>query len=318
MPFGDPTAVRRAATVGTGLIGSHWAALFLARGLAVVAYDPAPDAEARLRHDVARAWPALERLGLAAGASQRRLAFVSDLDEALAGAGFVQESVPDDEALKIDVLARIDAACPPEVVIASSTSGILPTLLQSGCAHPQRVLVGHPFNPVHLLPLVEVVAGERTSPEAVDWAMAFYHVVGKRPLRVRKEAPGFVSNRLQEALWREMFHLVNDGIATTAELDAAITDGPGLRLAVFGPAFLYFLQGGRGGMAYALSQFDPARIPDWSHNFYPQISDELIHKLDEQTREQAEGRSLEEWEQLRDESLIRVLQARDEVTERAS
>jgi carnitine 3-dehydrogenase len=199
------------------------------------------------------------------------------------------------------------------VVIASSTSGILPSVFQARCRHPERVLVGHPFNPAHLIPLVEVVAGERTSPAAVDWAVAFYGLLGKHPLRVRKEAPGFVSNRMQEAVWREMFHLVNDGIATTGELDQAISDGPGLRWAIYGPAFVYFMQGGRGGMAHALAQFDPARIPDWSHNYYPEVSEELVRLLDEQTRDQAQGRSLEEWERLRDEFLVRVLEVKREV-----
>ena len=308
-----PGDVARVAVVGTGLIGVRWAAFFLSRGLDVVAGDPAPGAEERLRRDVAAVWPLLERVGLVPGASTSRLSFSADLARALAGAEFVQENVPDDDELKTAVVAEIDGLADPEVIIASSTSGILPTVFQARCRHPERVLVGHPFNPAHLIPLVEVVAGEKTSAEAVDWAIAFYERLGKRPLRVRKEAPGFVSNRMQEAVWREMFHLVNDGIATTGELDRAITDGPGLRWAIYGPAFIYFLQGGRGGMAYALSQFDPARIPDWSHNYYPEITDGLARLLDEQTREQADGRSLEEWERLRDEFLVRVLEVKREV-----
>lgn len=225
MPRIDPSLARRVAVVGTGLIGSRWASLFMAAGLDVVATDPAPEAEAGLRRDAERTRPALERLGLVAS-SPAGLRFTPDLEQAVATAEFVQENVPDDEQLKAKVIAAVDAAAPPETVIASSTSGILPTLLQRDCAHPERVLVGHPFNPVHILPLVEVVAGERTSSTAVDWAMAFYRRLGKRPLRVRREAPGFVANRMQEAIWREMFHLVSDGLATTAELDAAIADGP--------------------------------------------------------------------------------------------
>jgi carnitine 3-dehydrogenase len=309
----DPDAVGRVAVVGTGLIGARWAAFFLSRGLEVTATDPAAGAEARLRDVVDRCWPALERLGLGAGASRERLRFVGSLPAAVSEAGFVQENVPDDEALKADVIAAVDAACPPGTVIASSTSGIPPSLLQASCAHPERVLAGHPSNPAHLLPLVEVVAGERTDPAAVDWAMAFYRHLGKRPLRVRREAPGFVMNRLQEAVWREAFHLVNDDIATCAELDATVTDGCGMRWALFGPAFVYLLQGGPGGMAWALEQFDPARIPDWSHNAYPEITAELKATLDEQTREQAAGRTLEEWEALRDEFLVRVLELKREL-----
>ena len=305
--------VTRVAVVGTGLIGARWAAYFLARGLDVSATDPAPGAEEVLRGVVARCWPALERLGLAPGASPERLLFAASLEEAVRDAGFVQENLPDDEDLKIAVLAAVDAACPRYAVIASSTSGILPTLLQSRCAHPERVLAGHPSNPAHILPLVEVVAGERTAPEAVAQAMAFYRALGKRPLHVRREAPGFVMNRLQEAVWREMFHLVNDDIATCAELDASVTDGCGMRWALFGPAFVYLLQGGPGGMAWALDQFDPGRIPDWSHNAYPQITAELKQRLDEQTAAQAAGRTLEEWEALRDEFLVRIMELKREL-----
>jgi 3-hydroxyacyl-CoA dehydrogenase len=313
MPFPDPAHVTRVAVVGTGLIGSRWAACFLARGLDVAACDPAPGAEERLRTDVVRCWPALERLGVAEGASRDRLLFSARLDDALAGAAFVQESTPDDDELKTRLTAEIDALCPPDVVIASSTSGISPSVFQARCTHPGRVLAGHPSNPAHILPLVEVVAGERTSPDAVEWAMAFYAHLRKRPLRVRRAAPGFVMNRMQEAVWREMFHLVNDDIATCAELDAAISDGCGMRWALFGPAFVYLMQGGPGGMAWALEQFDPSRIPDWSHNVYPPITEELKAELDAQTRAQMGTRTLEEWEALRDEFLVRVIEAKREL-----
>ncbi len=313
MAYPDPTLTRRVAVVGTGLIGSRWAAFYLSRGLDVAACDPAPGAEERLRGVVARCWPALERLGVAPGASRDRVTFSADLAAALEGAAFVQESTPDEDELKTRLTAEIDAVSLPKVVIASSTSGISPTIFQARCAHPERVLAGHPSNPAHLLPLVEVVAGERTAPEAVDWAMSFYRHLGKRPLRVRHAAPGFVMNRMQEAVWREMFHLVNDDIATCAELDAAVSDGCGMRWALFGPAFVYLMQGGSGGMAWALEQFDPARIPDWSHNVYPPIGDELKAKLDAQTRQQMGARTLEEWEALRDEFLVRVIEAKREL-----
>lgn len=313
MPFPEPARVTLVAVVGAGLIGGRWAAFFLARGLDVAVWDPAPGAETRLREVVARCWPALERVGVAEGASQGRLSFGAGLAQALAGAGFVQESAPDDDELKARLTAEIDALCGPEVVIASSTSGISPSVFQTRCVHPERVLAGHPSNPAHILPLVEVVAGEATSSEAVDWTVAFYRGLGKRPLRVRKAAPGFVMNRMQEAVWREMFHLVNDDIATCAELDAAVSDGCGMRWALFGPAFVYLTQGGPGGMAWALEQFDPARIPDWSHNVYPPLTPELKAKLDAQTREQMGERTLEEWEALRDEFLVRVIEAKREL-----
>jgi len=246
--------------------------------------------------------------------SRPHFAFSLDLATAVAAADWVQESTPEREDLKLEVLRRVDAACPRDAVIASSTSGILPSLLQTACGHPERVLVGHPFNPVHILPLVEVVGGEHTSTEVIVHAMAFYAALGKKPLRCRVEAPGFITNRLQEALYREAFHLVNDGLATTAELDAAIVDGPGLRWALLGPSMVYLLQGGRGGMLHALSQFSPEQVDDWAHIHYPELTDELIEALDAQTHEQAEGRSLAEWEALRDEFLIRCIQLRNELT----
>jgi carnitine 3-dehydrogenase len=322
----SPEQVRRVAVVGAGLIGSRWTALFLAAGLHVAVADPANGAEERLRADVERCLPAVERLRLGGSAAGEpggraaaaescfgRLSFFREIEDAVGDAAFIQECVADDERLKLAVLARVDAACPPWAVIASSTSGIVPTLLQSGCRHPERLLVGHPFNPAHIVPLVEVVAGEATAPEVVDWAVAFYERLGKKPLRVRREAEGFVSNRMQEAIWREMFHLVNDGIATTGELDKAISDGPGLRWALYGPAFIYMLQGGRGGFAYALEQFDPAVVAGCSHNVYPPLTPELKDALDAQTREQARGRTLEEWEALRDEFLIRVIELKREL-----
>ena len=306
--------VRRAACVGTGLIGARWAVQFLAAGLEVRATDPAPGAEERTQADIAAAWPALRRLGRTALAEPPQLAFSTELETAVAEADWVQESVPDVDELKLEVLRQVDGACPPQAIIASSTSGILPTLLQSVCTHPERVLVGHPFNPVHILPLIEVVGGERTSPEVVERAIAFYTALGKKPLRCRVEAPGFIANRLQEALYREAFHLVNDGIATTAELDASVFDGMGLRWALLGPSMIYLLQGGRGGMAHALRQFNPEHVDDWAHIHYPALTDELVDTLDTQTAEQAAGRSLAEWEALRDEFLIRLIQLRDEIT----
>lgn len=319
----SPETVRHVAVVGAGLVGSRWTALFLATGLHVSVTDPAPGAESRLRTDVARCLPALARLGLPAARAAAEpgrgkdirdaLVFHRDTGAAVAGVDFVQECVAEDVDLKLAVLADIDAACPAHAVIASSTSGIVPSLLQSVCAHPERVLVGHPFNPAHIIPLVEVVPGGRTAPEVVDWALAFYTRLGKKPLRIRKEADGFVGNRMQEAIWREMFHLVNDGIATTGDLDAAVSDGPGLRWALFGPAFIYMLQGGRGGFAYALEQFDPATVAECSHNVYPEITASLKEALDTQTREQAAGRSLEEWEALRDEFLLRLMELKREL-----
>jgi len=305
--------VETVTCVGTGLIGARWAALFTAAGLDVTGTDGAPDARSRMDATVAAAWPALKDLGVTAVDQPPRVRFDPDLERAVASADWVQESVPDFEELKLEVIGRIDAAAPASAVIASSTSGILPTVLQSACTRPERVIVGHPFNPAHIIPLVEVVAGQKTSPDTVARAMRFYAALGKKPLHCRVEAPGFIGNRLQEAVWREMFHLVNDGIASTGELDAAIVDGPGLRWALLGPAMIYMMQGGQGGFAYALEQFAPDLVADCSHNYYPEMTPELRQALDDQTRQQLGERSLEQWEALRDEFLVRVIQLKGEL-----
>ena len=303
----EPSAVRRAAIVGTGVIGAGWAAQFLACGLDVVASDPHPEAEARLRAAVDNAWPALERLGLAPGADRARLSVAASLEEAVAEADFIQESAPENETLKTDLLKRIDAAAPADVVIASSSSGLLPSRIQAQAGQPGRILIGHPFNPVYILPLVEVVGGDATDSAAIDWAMAFYAAIGKRPLHVRTEVPGYLSDRLQEAIWRESLHLINDGVATTAEIDAAIADGPGLRWALMGPCLTFHLAGGDVGMRHMLAQFGPALKLPWTKLEAPELTEALTERMVEGTAEQAAGRSVKELERARDDFLVRLL-----------
>jgi len=297
----------RLAVIGTGVIGSGWAARALARGLDVVAWDPATGAEARLRAAVANAWPALTRVGLARGASRRRLTFASDLNSAVRDADFVQESSPEDEALKRSLLADIDRVARAGVVIASSSSGLLPTRIQARCRHSERVLIGHPFNPVYLLPLVEVVAGERTKAGAVNKASAFYRRLGMRPLHVQHEIAGYISDRLQEALWREALHLVADGVATTEEIDAAIVFGPGLRWAFMGTFLAFHLAGGDGGMRHMLEQFGPALKLPWTRLRAPELTTELARRVVSGTKAQANGRSVKELERWRDDQLIRIM-----------
>lgn len=299
--------VRRVALVGTGVIGSGWASRALARGLDVTAWDPAPDAEARLRAAVANAWPALERVGLSRGASRRRLTFASGLSDAVAGADFVQESGPEDEHVKRLLLAQIDGVADPRVVIASSSSGLLPTRIQSRCRHPGRVLIGHPFNPVYLLPLVEVVGGKRTKPDAIRKASAFYRRLGMRPLRLRTEIEGYISDRLQEALWREALHLVAGGVATTQDIDDAIVYGPGLRWAFMGPSLTSHLAGGDEGMRHMLEQFGPALKLPWTKLRAPELTPQLARRMVKGTAAQANGRSVRELERWRDDQLIRLM-----------
>lgn len=302
------SSVRRVGLVGTGVIGAGWAARCLARGLDVVASDASPSAEKWLRETVARAWPSLARLGLADGASVERLAFTATLEDAVSDADFVQESAPEDEALKRRLLAQIDAATSPDVVIASSTSGLLPTNLQADCRRPQRVLVGHPFNPVYLLPLVEVVAGRLTAAEAVAAALEVYRGLAMHPLRVRKEIPGFIADRLMEAMWREMLHLVADGVATTEEVDAAIAYGPGLRWAFMGSFLTYHLAGGEHGLHHFLEQFAPALALPWARFDGPELTGELAQRLLAGTESQSRGRDVREIERLRDECLLGIRQ----------
>ncbi len=312
MSEAKPGDVRRVAIVGTGVIGSGWAAHFLARGLDVVASDPHPEAQARLASAVDNAWPALERIGLAEGADRARLVFAAALEDAVADADFVQESAPEDEALKTALLARIDAAARPDAIIASSSSGLLPSRIQAGCARPGRIVIGHPFNPVYILPLVEVLGGEQTDPQAIERAIAFYRASGKRPLHVRVEVPGYISDRLQEALWREALHMVADGVATTEEIDAAITGGPGLRWAFMGPCLTFHLAGGDAGMAHMLEQFGPALKLPWTRLEAPELTGELARRMIEGTAAQAGEHGVKDLERTRDDCLIRIMRAIDD------
>ena len=291
------------------MIGSGWAVRVLARGHDVVAWDPAAGAEDRLRAAIERAWPSATRLGLFPGAGPDRLRWAGSPGEVAESADFVQESVPESESLKRPLLRRLDAAADPATVIASSSSGLLPSRLAEGLSHPERFLIGHPFNPVYLLPLVEVVPGEATSDEAVAAAVAHYDDLVMHPLVVRNEVEGYLSDRLQEALWRENLHLVNDGVATTGELDDAIVYGPGLRWAAMGTNLTFHLAGGDGGMRHMLSQFGPALKLPWTRLEAPELTGDLVEAMASGCEDQAEGRSIAELERQRDDSLLAVMRA---------
>jgi len=263
--------------VGTGVIGASWAAHFLAHGHDVVATDPAPGAEDRLRADVAAHWPVLQPVE---GASPERLTFTADPAAAATAADFVQENGPEREDVKHALYAVLDEAARPDVVLASSSSGMLPSVIARGCPrHPERVVIGHPFNPPHLIPLVEVVPGEKTSEATVERALAFYAAVGKKPIRLRQEVPGHVANRLQAALWQEAYSLVERGVATVADIDAAIANGPGLRWAVLGPFLNQHLSGGPGGLAHILEHLGPPTEQWWRDLGRVTLSPELNAKL---------------------------------------
>ncbi len=295
--------------IGAGVIGAGWAARALGRGLDVIAWDVGADWEDKLRAAVENAWPALARLGIDEGAGIDRLRCADSLEAACTAADFIQESVPERIDVKRPLIARIDSLTDPAILIASSTSGLLPSNLQADCRHPERIVVGHPFNPVYLLPLVEVVGGNRTARDSVDRAMAFYADLGMRPLRVRNEIDGFLSDRLQEALWREALHLVNEDVATTEELDAAITLGPGLRWAFMGTFLAFHMGGGDAGMRHFMAQFGPALKLPWTRLEGPELTDSLVDKLASGTEQQAGGRTVKELERLRDDCLVSIMEA---------
>jgi carnitine 3-dehydrogenase len=301
--------IKTFAAIGAGVIGSGWVARALANGLDVFAWDPAPGAEEQLHNNVANAWPALERVGLVPGASQARLRFASSIKECVAHADFIQESAPERKELKLSLHEQIGHAAKPDAIIASSTSGLLPTDFYARAENPARCVVGHPFNPVYLLPLVEVLGGERTSPVAIEAAMQIYRALGMRPLRVRKEVPGFIADRLLEALWREALHLVNDGVATTGEIDDAIRFGAGIRWSFMGTFLTYTLAGGDAGMRHFMQQFGPALELPWTRLAAPELSDELIERVVDGTTEQVGPRSIKELERYRDECITDVLAA---------
>jgi carnitine 3-dehydrogenase len=313
MPMHEPAhkpthEIERVAVIGTGTIGMSWAALFLARGLAVSASDPAPDAELRLRRFVADAWPVLARLGAVAPTPpQDRLSFDAQPETAVSGADFVQENAPERESVKQALLARIDAALPPWIIIASSSSGLLISRLQAACRHPERVVLGHPFNPPHLIPLVEIVGGALTAPETVERAMASYAAIGKRPIHIRREVAGHVANRLQAALWREAVHLVASGVASVADVDAAISEGPGLRWALMGPHLTFHLAGGAGGMAHFLDQLGPPLESWWGDLGSPSLTPEVRQELTRGVVAEAADRDIADLTAERDRFLTDLL-----------
>ncbi|MGV8843954.1 MAG: L-carnitine dehydrogenase [Pseudomonas sp.] len=303
------TQINTFAALGSGVIGSGWVARALANGLDVVAWDPAPGAEAALRMRIDNAWPALEKQGLKPGATPDRLRFVATLEECVADADFIQESAPERLDLKLELHAKISAAAKPNALISSSTSGLLPSDFYANASHPERCVVGHPFNPVYLLPLVEVVGGSKTAPEAVQAAISVYESLGMRALHVRKEVPGFIADRLLEALWREALHLVNDGVASTGEIDDAIRFGAGLRWSFMGTFMTYTLAGGDAGMRHFMKQFGPTLQLPWTYLKAPQLSEKLIDDVVAGTRAQLGTHSIAELERYRDDCLLAVQEA---------
>ena len=304
--------------VGIGTIGGGWVAHFLAQGYTVRAWDPAPDAEEKLRVLIDMAWPALTELGLAEGADPHAVTVHSDLAEALDGVQFVQESAPEDLELKRDLFARIDEALAPGVIVGSSTSGYSMTEMATQLAEPSRFVVGHPFNPPYLIPLVEVVGGEGSAPEAVEWASRWYEYIGKSVITMDREVPGFIANRLQEAMWREALHMVENGEATVEQIDLSITEGPGLRWPLQGPMLTFHLAGGPGGMAHMLDHFGPSLKSPWTRLGAPELTGELRDRVVAGIDEEARGRTVAQLIEQRDKSIIAIRRVIETVRGEAS
>jgi carnitine 3-dehydrogenase len=303
------TERRHIGLVGGGVIGAGWAARFLLNGHDVSIFDPDPEIGRKLDAVLGNARRAYAKLFPKLTMREGALTIAKSMVQAVAEADFVQESLPEREDLKQSVLAGIDRATRSEVVISSSTSGLLPTRLQSAMARPERFVVGHPFNPVYLLPLVEICGGERTDDAAMEAATRLYAAIGMQPLRVRKEIDGFIADRLLEALWREALWLVKDGVATTEEIDDAIRFGAGLRWSFMGTFLIYRMAGGEAGMRHFLAQFGPALKLPWTKLEAPELTDDLIEAVSRQSDDQAEGASIRDLEIRRDDCLIAVLSA---------
>ena len=307
--YPDPSSVTRVASLGAGPIGAGWTAHFLARGYDVTAYIHDPAERDALMAVVETGWRSLTDLGLAEGASLDRLTVTSDLAEAVTGAGFIQESAPERPEIKQALYKTLGKLVPADVVIGSSTSGMTMTDIAAECPTAQRCVIGHPFNPPYLLPLVEIIGGRKTEPEAVEWAAAFYERAGKAPLVMKKEIPGFVATRLQEALWREALHMVANGEATPEDIDIALKNGPAPRMAVQGQCMAFHVACGAGGMATNLDQFGPALKWPWTRLEAPELTKELRDAMVEGCNAMAGDRHFEDMVAERDRKIVAVLKA---------
>jgi 3-hydroxyacyl-CoA dehydrogenase len=304
-----PKPVRCIAVVGTGVIGSSWAAFFLAHGFEVIATDPAANAEANLRRYIENVWPILKS-ATTPGAQFDRLEFTRDLKHALSHADFVQENSPEIPDLKIRLFKEMDEATPTDSIIASSSSGVTMSVMQSACKHTDRCVVGHPFNPPHTMPLVEVVGGKQTSAKTIERAMSFYASVGKKPIHLRKELLGHAANRLQAALYREVIYLIEQDVLSVADADAVVTMGPGLRWGVMGPNLIFHLGGGPGGIQHFMEHLAGPFSTWWNDLGHPELTPALKQKIIEGVLEEVGERSIEELNQERDEVILGLLNLR--------
>ena len=304
------TQIRNVAIVGTGLIGGSWAAQYLASGLDVIATDPAPNAEANLRKSVDEAWELLTVIGLAPGASRDRLNFTADMKEAVSKADFVQENVPERAFLKAQVFAQMDEVAAPHAILASSASAITMDIIQSRCKNPERCVLGHPFNPPHVIPLVEVAGGAKTSEAVIERAMTFYESIGKKPIRLRKAVAGHVGNRLQAALYREVLYLIQQGVVSVEDADIAVCYGPGLRWGVMGPSLQWHLGGGPGGIQHFVEHFMDGFVGQMKKLEMPDVTPALMQTVIDGALKEADGQSVEQLAQAENKLVLEFLALR--------
>src|SRR3954469_6535161 len=316
MSYNKP--IRRIAIVGTGVIGASWAAEYLARGFDVIATDPAPNAEANLRKYIDEAWKDLTNIGLSKGASRDRLTFTTDMKEALAKADFIQENGPERPDFKMKLFADMDDAAPIDSIIASSSSGITPSVMQTKSIHPERILIGHPFNPPHIIPLVEVVGGTKTSPEAIQQAIAFSASIGKKPVYLKKELVGHVGNRLQAALYREIMSLIQQDVLSVEDADVAVSYGPGLRWGVMGPSLQWHLGGGAGGIKHFMDHLMDPLVGMIRTLGTPDVTPELKQKISEGVLREAGNRSVNELAEDENRQLLGLLSVRAKASKPAA
>jgi 3-hydroxyacyl-CoA dehydrogenase len=316
MSYNKP--IKQIAIVGTGVIGASWAAQYLGKGFDVVATDPAPNAEVNLRKYVDEAWKDLTSIGLVKGASRDRLTFATDMKEALSKADLVQENGPERPDFKMKLYAEMDEVTPVDSLLASSSSGITPSVIQSKCKHPERVVIGHPFNPPHIIPLVEVVGGSKTAPEAVQQAISFYASIGKKPIHLKKELPGHVANRFQAALYREMLYIIEQGILSVEDTDACVSYGPGLRWGVMGQSLQWHLGGGAGGINHFMEHLMPGLVGMFKALGNPNVTPELKQKVVEGVMREAGNRSVDKLAAAENEVIVGLLRLRAQADDGSS
>ena len=302
--------IKKVTVIGTGVIGTGWIIRCLAHNKKVIAYDKDTRLEKKLILEIKRAWPFIKKLFNKKKLNLKNFKYVTSIEEALKEADFIQECASENYKIKTNLMNIIGKYSKPSAIISSSSSGLLPTRIYSKCRNPERAIIGHPFNPVYLCPGVEIVAGKKTKKKFLNKANKFYKSISMNPIMVKKELPGYLADRLQEALWREALHIINEGYATTKDLDRAIEDGPGLRWSLMGTFLTFHLAGGKGGMKHMLEQFGPALKLPWTKLKAPKLSKKLSSRVIEGTRQQTKGKSVAMISNIRDDYLVNLQKLR--------